>query len=67
MNQRIFMPRETDIANFAGLLCGQERFHGSPFGEDAVRVFQTDDFVHLHQVDVVRLEAVQAFIDLLGG
>ena len=42
-------------------------FHGAALGKDAVRIVEADDFVMLQQVDVVRLEPLQGFIDLAGG
>ncbi len=64
MNQRIFMPGKSDVANLAGLFCGLDCFHRSAFGEDAIRIFHPDDFVELHQVDAIGLQPFQGLVDL---
>src|SRR5713101_4382370 len=40
-----------DVPNLAGLLRGDEGFHGAALSENAAGVFEADDLVHLHQVN----------------
>ena len=67
VDQRVLVPGEADVANFASLLRFEHRLHGTAFGKDAVRVFEADHFMELHQVDVVGLEALEGLVDLLRG
>lgn len=58
----VFVPGEADVADLsrlAGLDCGLDRTTGS---EDAVRIFHANDFVELHQVDHVGLQAAKRLL-----
>src|SRR5256886_5705988 len=63
----ILVACETDIADLAGFLSFHHRFECPTFSEDAIRVFETDDFVELHQVDAVSLQALKTCVDLPRG
>src|SRR6516162_6226992 len=67
VNQRIFMSSEADVPDFARFLCFQHRFLRSALGEYPVRIFHSDNLVMLHQIDVIGLEALQGFVNLLFG
>jgi hypothetical protein len=64
MHQRILVPGKTKVTQLSCLLRFDEGFHCSAIGENAVWVFESDDLVHLHQVDVIRLQPQEAFINL---
>src|SRR5882672_3798217 len=67
MNEWILMASktdETDLPCFPGFHQG---FHRAAGCKDSVRVFQSDDFMELHQVDVISLQPPQGFFDLTGG
>ena len=66
MDHGILVPGEADETDLSRLLRFEHRFHRSALGEDAVRVLHPDDFVDLHQVDVIRLQPQEAFVDLPG-
>jgi hypothetical protein len=59
------MAGEPDVADLALLLCSQYGFVRSAFCEVAVRVFEPDILMQLDQIDVVGLQALQRFINLL--
>lgn len=61
------MARKADITNFSGSFGFQHCFCGSPVCEDAVRIFQSNNFVKLQEIDLIGLQPSQRFIDLLGG
>jgi len=67
MNRWVFMSGESDITNFTGLFSRQRRFQGATGREDPIRVVHPNDFMKLQQVDVIRLQAFEAFIDLSLG
>src|SRR5256885_5908813 len=67
VNRRILVACETDRADLAGFLSFHHRFECTAFSEDAIRVFEADDFVELHQVDAVSLQALKTCVDLPGG
>ena len=48
----VFVAGEADVANLAGFAGGDGCVDGAVVGEDAVGVFQADDFVELDEVDV---------------
>src|SRR5581483_4696710 len=66
VNHRVFVPGEADEPRLARLLGRQYRLLRPARREDAVRVFQADDFVVLEQVQVVGLESLERLVDLLG-
>src|SRR5256885_10234058 len=45
VNRRILVACETDKADLAGFLSFHHRFECTAFSEDAIRVFEADDFV----------------------
>lgn len=66
MNVGRFVPRETDIADFAGFL----RF--KKFGQPALlhhpfRVVVPVDFMHLHEINDIRIETFEALVDHLAN
>ena len=63
----ILVAREADIADFAGLLRLLKRLDGPVLGEAAVGILHAQVFVNLHEVDVIRLQPLERFIDLAGG
>jgi hypothetical protein len=65
VHQGILVSSEADVAHLPGLFGRQDRVHRASFGKHAIRVFQADDFVVLHQVDAVGLEPLQALVNLL--
>ncbi len=58
------MACKADIPHLACLLRLHHGFHAAALGEDAVRIFQTNHLVELHQVHMVGLEPLQRFVDL---
>ena len=67
MNVRVFVAGETDIAELARIASLEESFHGAPGSEDAVSVFEADDFMMLKQIHVIDAEPLEGLIDLTGG
>ena len=67
MDVRIFVAGESDVADFAGFLCGECRFHGAAVGEDAVGIVEANDFVVLDEINVIGLQAFEAGFDLAFG
>ena len=65
---RVLVPGEADEANLAGLLGVEQRLHGAALGRRCGRDLPVaDDFVKLHQVDVVGLQALERLVDLRRG
>src|ERR1039458_5873059 len=67
MNERILMAGKTDVTD---LPCLPGVHHGfdRPAGcKDSVRVFQSDDLMQLHQINSIRLQPLQGFINLPRG
>src|SRR5262245_17033633 len=64
MNARVLVTREADVANFAGAARVDQRGVCAVRVEDAVGVIEANDLVVLHQVDVIRLQPPQGFIEL---
>src|SRR4051812_13124545 len=66
VNDGIFVSGEADEANLTSLFGG---LHCVPcaFPENSIRRVELDDFMELHEIDVVRREAFERLIDLLGG
>ena len=67
MNHRIFVPRESDVADLTGLLGLEHGLLRAALSEDPVRVLQADDLMVLHQIHVIGLQALERFVDLLGS
>src|SRR5580704_17877380 len=67
MNVRILVAGESDVANLAGFLGLQNGFRGSALSKYAIGVIEANDFMMLHQIDVVCLKAFQTGFDLLLG
>src|ERR1017187_65274 len=67
MNERIFMAGKTDVADLSGLPGIHHGFDRAPGGKDSVRVFQSDDLMQLHQINSIRLQPLQGFINLPRG
>ena len=49
-----------------GLLRFQHRLQGAALGEEAIGVLHADVLVELDQVDVIGLQPLERFVDLLG-
>src|SRR5687768_1980073 len=67
MDQRIFMPGEADVADLAGLPRVEYCVLSAILGENAVGILQANDLMMLKQIDMVGLEPLKGFLDLLGG
>src|SRR5437879_7201728 len=67
MDARVFVSRETDVTNFAGLSSSNKSGIGSIGIENAVRIFVAENFVVLDQVNLVHTEPLQRFIQLPCG
>ena len=65
MDGGIFVAGEADVADLAGLSGCDCGFDGAAWGEDAVRIFEANDFMELDQVDHVGLEAAEGLFELL--
>src|SRR5580704_8529183 len=65
MNDGILVASEAYVADFSGLARGDGGFDGSAWGEDAVGIFEANDFVELYEVDGVSLEAAEGLLKLL--
>src|SRR6266478_557409 len=66
-NEWILMPSKSDVTDLSG---SPGFYHGLDCAtrcEDPVRVFQSNNLVELHQVDAIRLQPPQRFVDLPGG
>ena len=59
VNRRILVPGESDVTNFTGLFRFEHRFQRSALSENPIRIFHANDFVELHQVHVISLQALQ--------
>ncbi len=64
MDKRILVAGEADVAQLARFFCFQEHLVGAVFVEDAVRVFEADDFMVLDEIDAVGLEPAKGFVQL---
>src|SRR5438132_3376004 len=67
MNRRVFVPRESNVADLPGLLGLEHGLLRAALSEDPVRVLQADDLMVLHQIHVIGLQALERFVDLPGG
>src|SRR5258708_26156240 len=54
----------TDLSGSPGFYYGLD---GATGCEDPVRIFQSNNLMELHQVDAIRLQPLQRFVDLPGG
>ena len=66
MHRRILVPGEADVANLPRLFRIHQGFERPAGGEEAVGILHPDVLVKLNQVDVIRLQSSQRFIDLAG-
>src|SRR5207249_9835026 len=67
MNRGVFVPRESDVADLTGLLGLEHGLLRTALSEDPVRVLQADDLMVLHQINMIGLQALERFVDLLGS
>src|SRR5204863_2314585 len=67
MNEWILMASKSDVTDLSGSLGLYHGLDCATGREDPVRVFQSNDLVELHQVDVISLQSFQGFIDLASG
>jgi len=58
------MPREADVAELASFFRFQSRFEGPVGTENAVGVSGANDFMELEEVDRVRLQSAERFVNL---
>src|ERR1035438_5412183 len=65
MDPWVLVPRKTDIAEFSSFPGLHERGIGSFVIKDPVRVFVSDHFVVLDEIDHVDLEATERLVKLL--
>ena len=49
-----------------GLLGVEKGLHGAVGRKDAIRIFEPNDLVMLHEIDVIGLEPLQGLVDLQG-
>ena len=61
------MPSETNETHLSCLPRRHNRFKGTPFGKNPVGVVQANDFVELHQIEMVGLQPLEGFVQLLHG
>src|SRR5438876_374317 len=67
MNERILMPGKSDVTDLSGSLGFYHGLDCATGCEDPVWVFQSNNLMELHQVDAIRLQPLQRFVDLPGG
>src|ERR1039457_3999760 len=67
MHRRILMPGEADVPNLPRLFRIHQGFERPAGGEEAVGILHPDVLVILNQVNVIRLQSPQRFIDLPAG
>src|ERR1700704_72314 len=67
MNVWALMACKSDKSYLPGLLRLGDGFDGSAFGENAIRIGIANHFVELEQVDSIRLQPAQRFVDLGCG
>ena len=65
MDARILVPGEANVANFPRLLRLQQRLHRAARGKNAIGIFEANDLVKLHEIDMIGLQALERFVDLL--
>src|SRR5664279_4337384 len=66
MHRRILVPGEADVPNLPRLFRIHQGFERPAGFEEAVGILHPDVLVKLNQVDVIRLQSSQRFIDLAG-
>src|SRR4051812_27396617 len=66
MNTRVFMPRESDVAYFAGLPGIFESSIGAFRIENSSRVLEPNDLMMLDQINVIDAQTLQRQIQLPG-
>src|ERR1044071_3833891 len=66
VNGRIFVTCETDEADLARFFCFEHCLNAA-FRKNAVGIFHAEDFVELHQIHMIGLQAAERFIDLFGN
>ena len=64
---RALVAGEADVADLAGLLRLLEDIDDVAGTEGLLRIARADDFVDLHEVDVVGLQAMKRIVELLLG
>ena len=64
MNVRILVTGEADVAQFPRLPCLLKRPVHAVLPENAIRVFEANDFMMLHEIDAVHLETPERFFEL---
>src|SRR5207253_8354339 len=64
---RILVTGEPDVADLAGLARVEERAVRAFLVENAVRILVAQNLVMLNEIDMVGLQALQRFVELLGG
>src|SRR5438132_7291599 len=67
MDVRTLVAGESDVSNLASLLGLQGSFHAAAGAKDAVRISHANHFMKLPEVEVIGLQPLQRFIELLGG
>src|ERR1039458_1907418 len=67
MHRRILVPGEADVPNLPRLFRIHQGFERPAGGEEAVGILHPDVLVILNQVNVIRLQSPQRFIDLPAG
>lgn len=61
---RVFVAGETDITDLASFFAVESGLYRSAVGKDAIRIVEANDFVMLHEIDVVGLETFQTSLNL---
>src|SRR5258705_3409649 len=67
MNARILVPSESNVTNLSCVACFQQRRVRSFVVKDTVRIFEPENFMMLHEVDMVDIQTSQGFIQLPGS
>ena len=66
MNARILMTCKSDVANFPSVARFNQSGIGAFFVKDAVRIFLSENFMMLDEVDTIDAEALQRLVELAG-
>src|ERR1035437_228535 len=66
VHRRILVAGEADVSNLPRLFRIHQGFERPAGGEEAVGILHPDVLVKLNQVDMIRLQSPQRFIDLAG-
>src|SRR3989454_8769359 len=67
MNERVFMSSKSDVTDLPGSLRFYHGLNCTTGCEDPVRVFQSNNLMELHQINAIRVQPLQRFVDLPGG